>query len=125
MSDLGAGRTCITSPSRRVSEPSSQTMIPNGFITVPSRRGLLIETSPSDRQTMRSWLNGEMIETYEALDIITAMAACQKYQPNLILLQLRLQTWDGYEVIKRLKDDPRTRSIPVILLASSAQTVEK
>src|SRR5438445_730567 len=68
MSDLGAGRTCITSPSRRVSKPSSQTMIPNGFITVPSRRVLLIENSPSDRQTMRSWLNGEMIETYADLD---------------------------------------------------------
>jgi diguanylate cyclase (GGDEF)-like protein len=100
-------------------------MLPNGFIRVASRRVLLVESSPADRQTLRSWLNGDMIETFEAVDIITAMAACQKFQPNLILLQLRLPTWDGFEVIKRLKDDPRTRSVPVIFLAASALTAEK
>ncbi len=100
-------------------------MIPNGSITVSSRRVLLIENSASDRQLLRSWLNSEAIETYEAVDIITALSACQKYSPNLILLQLRLNTWDGYEVIRRLKDDPRTRSVPVIFLAASALTAEK
>src|ERR1700722_9339289 len=100
-------------------------MIPNGSITVSSRRVLLIENSPSDRQLLRTWLSAEMIETYEAIDIITAMAACQKYSPNLILLQLRLPTWDGFEVIRRVKDDPKTRSVPVILIAASALTAEK
>lgn len=100
-------------------------MIPSGFITVSSRRVLLVESNPSDRQLLRNWLNAEAIETYEAVDIITALSNCQKYQPNLVLLQLRLNTWDGYEVIKRLKDDPRTRSIPVIFLATSALTHEK
>ncbi len=100
-------------------------MIPSGFITVSSRRVLLVENNPSDRQLLRNWLNAEAIETYEAVDIITALSNCQKYQPSLVLLQLRLNTWDGYEVIKRLKEDPRTRSIPVIFLASSALTHEK
>ena len=100
-------------------------MIPNGSITVPSRRVLLIENAPTDRHLLRTWLASEMIETYEACDIITALAGCQTYQPNLILLQLRLHTWDGYEVIRRLKNDPKTRSIPVIFLAASALTAEK
>ena len=100
-------------------------MIPNGSITVASRRVLLIENSPTDRQLLRTWLASEMIETYEAVDIITALAGCQKYQPNLILLQLRLNTWDGFEVIKRLKNDPVTRSVPVIFLSASALTAEK
>jgi len=47
------------------------------------------------------------------------------YQPNLVLLQLRLNTWDGFEVIRRLKDDPRTRSIPVIFLSASALTARR
>jgi diguanylate cyclase (GGDEF)-like protein len=100
-------------------------MIPNGSITLSSRRVLLVEHDPSDRQLLRSWLASEMIETYEAVDIITALAACQKFQPNLILLQLRLHTWDGFELIKKLKNDPQTRSTPVIFLASMAQTAEK
>lgn len=100
-------------------------MIPNGSIRVASRRVLLVDNSPSDRALLRSWLNAEMIETQEAVDIITALSACQKYPPNLVLLQLRLNTWDGFEVIRRLKDDTRTRSIPVIFLAASALTAEK
>ena len=100
-------------------------MIPSGYITVSSRRVLLVENTPSDRQLLRTWLNAEAIETYEAVDIITALSNCQKYQPNLVLLQLRLNTWDGYEVIKRLKEDPKTRSIPVIFIATSALTHEK
>lgn len=100
-------------------------MIPSGAITVSSRRVLLVENSPSDRQLLRNWLNAELIETYEAVDIITALSNCQTYLPNLVLLQLRLNTWDGYEVIRRLKEDPKTRSIPVIFLAASALTHEK
>ena len=39
-------------------------MLPNGSITVSTRRVLLVENSPSDRQLLRNWLNAEMIETY-------------------------------------------------------------
>jgi two-component system, cell cycle response regulator len=100
-------------------------MIPHGAITEPSRRVLLIEHSQADRYLLRNWLMAEKIEVYEALDIITGLAACPKFQPNLILLQLRLPTWDGYEVIRRLKNDPKTISIPVIFLSASALTGEK
>ena len=100
-------------------------MIPSGSIAVSSRRVLLIESAAPDRRLLRNWLASERIEACEACDIITALAACQTYQPSLILLQLRLPTWDGYEVIRRLKNDHRTRSIPVIFLADSALTAEK
>jgi diguanylate cyclase (GGDEF)-like protein len=42
-----------------------------------------------------------------------------------VLVQIHLPTWDGYEVIRRLKEDPRSFSVPVILLASCATTAEK
>src|SRR3954471_543877 len=100
-------------------------MLHNGAITEPSRRVLLIEHTQTDRYLLRNWLQAEKIEVYEAVDIITGLAACPKFQPNLILLELRLPTWDGYEVIRRLKDDPRTLSIPVIFIAGCATTAEK
>src|SRR3954465_4228888 len=100
-------------------------MLPNGAITEPSRRVLLIEHTQTDRYLLRNWLQAEKIEVFAAVDIITGLAACPKFQPNLILLELRLPTWDGYEVIRRLKNDPRTLSIPVIFIAASALTGEK
>jgi diguanylate cyclase (GGDEF)-like protein len=99
-------------------------MVPNGSIK-ENRRVLLIENNQADRLLLRNWLTAERIEVYEAVDIITGLAACSRFQPNLVLVQIRLPTWDGYEVIRRLKDDPRTLSIPVIILSSCATTAEK
>jgi len=39
----------------------------------------------------------------------------------VILLDLKLSKVTGLEVLKRLKSDPRTRSIPVVIFSSSAQ----
>jgi len=41
--------------------------------------------------------------------------------PKLVLLDLKLPKIDGIDVLKRLKADPRTRTIPIIVLTSSRE----
>ncbi len=61
----------------------------------------------------------------EALDFVfcqgTFTARKMEAGPNVILLDLKLPKVDGLEVLKRLKGDPRTRKIPVVVLTSSKE----
>ena len=48
------------------------------------------------------------------------LSVARKAQPALILLDLKLQDVDGYTVLKKLKDDPETQGIPVVVVTGSS-----
>jgi CheY-like chemotaxis protein len=52
----------------------------------------------------------------------SSQASCHLAEgPKVILLDLKLPKVDGLDVLKRLKGDPRTKSIPVVVLTSSKE----
>ncbi|MGH8638911.1 MAG: response regulator [Burkholderiales bacterium] len=61
----------------------------------------------------------------EALDYVFAAGAYAERSPGgdpkLILLDIKLPRISGVDVLRRLKSDPRTKSIPVTMLTSSAE----
>jgi two-component system, response regulator len=61
----------------------------------------------------------------EALDFLFCRGAFAERSfgdpPKLVLLDLKLPKVDGMEVLKQVKSDPRTKSIPVIILTSSKE----
>lgn len=61
----------------------------------------------------------------EALEFIFCEGAYVGRQieqtPKVILLDLKLPKIDGFEVLKRIKADPRTKVIPVVILTSSKE----
>lgn len=54
-----------------------------------------------------------------------AMILARETQPDLILLDVLMPGFDGYEVCKRLKESTRTRDIPVIFLTSLETTADE
>jgi two-component system response regulator len=94
---------------------------------------LLVEDNPNDvKLTLHAFKTANLANTVhvardgvEALEFLfgpepSATGKLAK-MPKLILLDLKLPRLDGHEVLKRLKGDPRTRSIPVVVLTSSAE----
>jgi two-component system response regulator len=61
----------------------------------------------------------------EALDFLFCRGAFAQrsfdHPPKLVLLDLKLPKVDGMEVLKQVKSDPRTKTIPVVILTSSKE----
>jgi two-component system response regulator len=88
---------------------------------------LLVEDNPRDAElTLRAFRKHNLANSVsvahdgvEALDIVFGRAGADP--PRVILLDLKLPKLDGLEVLRRLKADDRTRSIPVVVVTSSNQ----
>ena len=85
-----------------------------------SRRILVVEDQPDNRQIIRDMFAGTDYEITEAEDGEQALAAVAKQRPDLILMGIQLPIMDGYEVARRIKADPALRSIPIIAVTSFA-----
>jgi CheY-like chemotaxis protein len=61
----------------------------------------------------------------EALDFLFCRGAFAQrsfeHPPKLVLLDLKLPKVDGMEVLKQVKSDPRTRTIPIVIMTSSKE----
>jgi CheY-like chemotaxis protein len=61
----------------------------------------------------------------EALDFVfcrdSYAGRSAEHPPKLILLDLKMPKIDGLQVLKQIKDDPRTKSIPVVIMTSSRE----
>jgi two-component system, cell cycle response regulator DivK len=65
----------------------------------------------------------ELIGDFEVLVAEDGAKGCEMAagaRPDLILLDLELPVVDGWEAMRRLKSDPRTRDIPVVALSAHA-----
>ena len=94
---------------------------------------LLVEDNPDDVEltlhALRKANLGNRIHVahdgVEALDFIFCQGphAGRKPEcvPRVVLLDLKLPKVDGFEVLRRIKTDPRTQSIPVVVLTSSRE----
>ena len=94
---------------------------------------LLVEDNPDDEAlTMRalkqSKLANEIVITRDGNEALEFMFGTGKYEgrdvshtPAVILLDLKLPKLSGLEVLERLRADPRTRLVPVVVLTSSSE----
>ena len=90
---------------------------------------LLVEDSPSDAaMTIEAMHEGRISnQVHVATDGEVAMAFLRRQgpyadspRPDLILLDLNLPRMDGREVLRAVKNDPNLKTIPVIVLTTSA-----
>jgi len=91
---------------------------------------LLVEDNPDDEAlTLRALKKNNILNTvvvaHDGVEALDYLLGTGKYQeqppplPQVVLLDLKLPKVDGMEVLRRLRTEPATRLLPVVVLTSS------
>src|SRR5439155_19864869 len=81
-------------------------------------RVLVVDDEDDIRELCRVNLEFEGYEVIDAADGEAALQLVRSDHPDVIFLDLMMPKMDGWEVLRRLKEDDATASIPVILLTA-------
>lgn len=80
-------------------------------------RVLLVEDNEQISKLVAMHLRDDGIEVITAANGFDGLALAGKEKPDLILLDILMPDMSGFEVLKRLKANPATVSIPVVILS--------
>lgn len=82
---------------------------------------LIIEDDDFFRELLRKKFLPEDFNLFEAVNGEKGIKEIKDKKPDLVLLDLLLPNMDGFEVLVKMKSDPATSSIPVIILSNLGQ----
>jgi CheY-like chemotaxis protein len=86
---------------------------------------LVVDDDEMNRELMVTVLNRTGYRTIEAINGNQALTMAASQAPVLILLDIRMPDISGYEVCSRLKADPITQAIKVIILSAYENDTER
>ena len=82
---------------------------------------LVVDDEPTIVRLMEFILARQGHEMIVAVNGEEALQKIQAEQPDLVLLDIMMPRIDGYEVAQRLRADPATATLPIIMLSAKAQ----
>ena len=81
-------------------------------------RILVVDDIEANVRLLEAKLSAEYYDVLTASDGPTALAVAAAEKPDIVLLDVMMPGMDGFQVCRRLKDDPETRHIPVVLVTA-------
>jgi CheY-like chemotaxis protein len=94
---------------------------------------LLVEDNPDDealaiRALKRHHIGNEIVVARDGVEALEYLFCTGKYidrdianKPSVVLLDLKLPRIDGLEVLRRVRSDPRTQFLPIVVLTTSSE----
>ena len=83
---------------------------------------LVVDDNPGNRDLLERLLNRQGLRVQTAMDGEAALEAIARRRFDLILLDLMMPGMDGITALDRIKSDPQSRGIPVIMLSAIDET---
>lgn len=85
---------------------------------------LIVDDSRAQRELMAELLHRHRFAVWQAENGLEALERAQQTSPDLIVLDILMPLMNGYELCRRLKNDPRTKDIPVVMCSSKTTPVD-
>ncbi len=82
---------------------------------------LVVDDNQQNRELLQAYLEDVDCHTVPANDGLEALDILAKDPPDLILLDVMMPKMSGFEVCRRIKNDPKTTDIPVIMVTALSE----
>lgn len=86
---------------------------------------LIVDDEPNIRMAMKVALEREGYAVSEAYDGRDALRSIYADRPDLVLLDIMLPAMNGYDVTIKLREDERTRRLPIIMVTAKGQITDR
>src|SRR5213075_2813373 len=83
-----------------------------------SARILVVDDVPANVKLLEARLSAEYFDVLTATDGVQALEICSRSECDIILLDVMMPDMDGFEVCRRLKSNPATHFIPVVIVTA-------
>jgi DNA-binding response OmpR family regulator len=86
---------------------------------------LLIEDDPVSRKMMELILNKEGFQVLTSANGLEGLRKARTESPDLLILDVMLPGLDGFEICYRLRGDPDTARLPILILSAKGQDSDR
>ena len=105
--------------------PAAPTAVPaagaepaNAESFLPQSTVLIVDDNPQNVELLTAFLESLPVKIVTAGDGVEALRRVEEHHPDLILLDIMMPHMSGFQVCKRLKGDPRTRDIQILMVTA-------
>jgi len=88
-------------------------------------RVLVVDDVPANLKLIEARLSAEYFDVSTAANGMQALTLCERAQCDIVLLDVMMPGMDGFEVCRRLKSNPATHHIPVIMVTALDQPADR
>lgn len=88
-------------------------------------RVLVVDDIPANVKLLEARLSAEYFDVITAMSGKEALAICERAECDLVLLDVMMPDMDGFEVCRRLKTNPATHHIPVVMVTALDQPSDR
>lgn len=90
-----------------------------------AKKILIIEDDPSFSRAINHIIEKEGYDVITASNGLSGFRMAQEEKPDLLILDVMLPGLDGFEICSRLRQDPPTANLPIVMLSTKGQEADK